>query len=111
MSRPADCPAPPSADAPSDGFEGEDLAPDANEEAEPPDFESGAILDLPAEEDAVARGVAAIRKHWQHAPLGPGVYRMIGADGEVLYVGKAKSVRKRIASYLRGEGHTNRLGA
>ena len=34
---------------------------------------------------------------------------MIGADGEVLYVGKAKSVRKRIASYVRPSGHTNRI--
>ena len=50
---------------------------------------------------ALKRGVEVIRAHWEHAPPGPGVYRMIGADGEVLYVGKAKSVRKRIASYLR----------
>jgi excinuclease ABC subunit C len=55
------------------------------------------------------RGVENIRAHWQHAPMGPGVYRMIGEDGEVLYVGKAKSVRKRIASYLRPTGHTNRI--
>ena len=34
---------------------------------------------------------------------------MLGADGEVLYVGKAKSVRKRIASYMRLGGHTNRI--
>src|SRR5271168_3934322 len=40
------------------------------------------------------RGFEVIRAHWQHAPQGPGVYRMIGEDGEVLYVGKAKSVRK-----------------
>ncbi|TAL77931.1 MAG: excinuclease ABC subunit UvrC, partial [Beijerinckiaceae bacterium] len=55
------------------------------------------------------RGAAAIKTYWKHAPRGPGVYRMIGADGEVLYVGKAKSVRKRIASYLRPTGHTNRI--
>ncbi|MGP0059007.1 MAG: excinuclease ABC subunit UvrC [Beijerinckiaceae bacterium] len=55
------------------------------------------------------RGVEVIRTHWQTAPVGPGVYRMIGEDGEVLYVGKAKSVRKRIASYLRPMGHTNRI--
>ena len=34
---------------------------------------------------------------------------MIGEDHEVLYVGKAKSVRKRIASYMRPSGHTNRI--
>ncbi len=58
---------------------------------------------------SLARGAAAIKAHWKHAPVGPGVYRMIGTDGEVLYVGKAKSVRKRIASYLRPTGHTNRI--
>ncbi len=67
----------------------------------------------PPEDDAapasVKAGAAAIRGYWKHAPKGPGVYRMIGADGEVLYVGKAKSVRKRIASYMRPSGHTNRI--
>src|SRR6202167_5093188 len=58
---------------------------------------------------SLARGVEVIKAHWQHAPNGPGVYRMIAANGEVLYVGKAKSVRKRIASYLRLAGHTSRI--
>ncbi len=67
---------------------------------------------VPIEVDAAASlapGVEVIKSYWQHAPIGPGVYRMIAADGEVLYVGKAKSVRKRIASYLRGGGHTSRI--
>jgi excinuclease ABC subunit C len=58
---------------------------------------------------SVERGAAAIRTYWKHAPVGPGVYRMIAGNGEVLYVGKAKSVRKRIASYMRAQGHTNRI--
>jgi excinuclease ABC subunit C len=78
----------------------------ASERAEPE-------LDLepidPALPAPLRRGVEVIRANWQHAPVGPGVYRMIGADGEVLYVGKAKSVRKRIASYLRPTGHTGRI--
>ncbi|QGM98585.1 excinuclease ABC subunit UvrC [Methylocystis parvus] len=71
--------------------------------------------DAPPEEDApqtpesVKRGVAVIKKYWKHAPNGPGVYRMIAENGEVLYVGKAKNVRKRVASYTRLAGHVNRI--
>jgi excinuclease ABC subunit C len=67
-------------------------------------------LDAPAATPAsLQRGVAVIRAHLRDAPTGPGVYRMIGADGEVLYVGKARSIRKRIASYARFAGHNNRI--
>jgi excinuclease ABC subunit C len=86
----------------------EDFEPLAETDEEP----SLPALELDSGEAApasVARGAAAIRAHWKHAPVGPGVYRMIAEDGEVLYVGKAKSVRKRIASYMRAQGHTNRI--
>ena len=39
----------------------------------------------------------------------PGVYRMIDRAGKVIYVGKAKNLRKRIASYFRKTGLTTRL--
>ncbi len=43
------------------------------------------------------------------APAGAGVYRMLNADHEVLYVGKAKSLRKRLISYTRPTGHDTRI--
>ena len=57
----------------------------------------------------VLKGTAVIRAHLRDAPKGPGVYRMLSEQGEVLYVGKARSIRKRIASYARGVGHSNRI--
>ena len=57
----------------------------------------------------LAAGRAAISASLRHAPPGPGVYRMIDAAGDVLYVGKAKSVRKRLASYARPTGHDSRI--
>ncbi len=45
----------------------------------------------------------------KHAPNGAGVYRMLGADGAVLYVGKAKSIKKRIIAYTRPTGLTSRI--
>nr|WP_230975485.1 excinuclease ABC subunit UvrC [Acetobacter garciniae] len=48
---------------------------------------------------APVRGVDAIRHALQTMPLSPGVYRMLGQKGEVLYVGKALSLKKRVTSY------------
>ena len=67
----------------------------------------GRRVDAPA--SALAGGVAAIQRFARLAPAAPGVYRMIDQKGEVLYVGKAKSIRKRITSYARQAGHTARI--
>ena len=79
------------------------------DEAEPSDFPGPEEAEDDAAPASVRRGAGVIRRFWRHAPLGPGVYRMIAADGEVLYVGKAKSVRRRVASYVRSFGHNNRI--
>jgi excinuclease ABC subunit C len=55
------------------------------------------------------KGIEAIRDAWKRMPARPGVYRMLGADGEVLYVGKAKSLKNRVGQYAQGRGHTNAI--
>ncbi|MEH2515113.1 excinuclease ABC subunit C [Bradyrhizobium sp. AZCC 1610] len=52
-------------------------------------------------EGPLAIGHAAIENAVRLAPTSPGVYRMLNAGSDVLYVGKAKNVRKRLASYAR----------
>ncbi|NDW06675.1 excinuclease ABC subunit UvrC [Jiella pacifica] len=55
------------------------------------------------------KGAELIGALVKRLPNSPGVYRMFGADGEILYVGKARSLKKRVASYSRSGGHTQRI--
>ena len=92
----------PAAEAREEAALARELAPDSA----PLDI---ALDEPPAEPARVARGAEAIRAFWRHAPLGPGVYRMMGAEGEVLYVGKARSIKKRIAAYMAPERQPSRI--
>jgi excinuclease ABC subunit C len=87
------------------------------EQAAPPDIDPAAtgleeddeslLPDLPEDgadavpEGPLATGHAAIENAVKLAPTSSGVYRMLNAAGDVLYVGKAKSVKKRLSSYAR----------
>ena len=51
----------------------------------------------------IKHGIEVIKANVQIAPLNPGVYRMLDKNGKVLYVGKAKSIKKRIVAYTHFE--------
>src|SRR6201991_4172787 len=91
-----------SADLPQDAAGDIDPATSATE-----DDEDTRLPDVPEEpteavaEGTLAVGHAAIENAVKLAPTSPGVYRMLNVANDVLYVGKAKNVRKRLSSYAR----------
>src|SRR5918996_2637659 len=54
-------------------------------------------------------GAALIHSHVPSLPNGPGVYRMLDAKGDVLYVGKAKSLKRRLPAYAKPSALSARL--
>lgn len=54
-------------------------------------------------------GQAVIQAELRHLSQAPGVYRMISAKGEVLYVGKARNLKARVSNYARPSGHSARI--
>ena len=59
---------------------------------------------------SLAAGAAVLKAQLRLLPAAPGVYRMVDHGGEVLYVGKARNLRHRLASYTRIGRLSNRLG-
>ncbi|WP_371168599.1 excinuclease ABC subunit UvrC [Aliiroseovarius sp. 2305UL8-7] len=57
----------------------------------------------------VPTGHEVIQSYLKTLDNSPGVYRMLDAKGRVLYVGKARSLKKRVSNYAKPTGHTARI--
>ena len=62
-----------------------------------------------ADDAPLLAGAAIIQAALKTLPAGPGVYRMFDAEGALLYIGKARSLKKRVANYTKIAGLSIRI--
>jgi len=91
-----------------------DVAPEPDlveedDEATLPETDEAAAIAPDEVAGSLAAGRDAVVAAIKQAPSRPGVYRMIDGRGDVLYVGKAKNIKKRIAAYARPTGLDTRI--
>ena len=67
------------------------------------------MTDDQSQEDQAATGHEVIQGYLKTLDGSPGVYRMLNAKGEVLYVGKARNLKNRVSNYARPSGHSARI--
>ncbi|MEF3048786.1 excinuclease ABC subunit UvrC [Pseudotabrizicola sp. L79] len=67
------------------------------------------MTDDQSQEDQTATGHEVIQGYLKTLDGSPGVYRMLNAKGEVLYVGKARNLKNRVSNYARPSGHSARI--
>ena len=78
-----------------------------------PEIDASSASELPVQADMASgrtlSGVDVISDEVKRLPNAPGVYRMIDGNGDVLYVGKARNLKKRVSNYTRVQGQSSRI--